>query len=83
MALTGAGGRRGCPEFNSTPNPKLIDPSVVKKILQIILAAMQALEHHNLLMVRALKTPAWLFSGGTPATKDTQPHILADLISLI
>lgn len=64
-------------------NPKLIDRTDVKKVLKIILAAMQALEHHNLLMIQALKTPAWLFSGGKATSKGTEPYRLSDLVDLI
>jgi hypothetical protein len=64
-------------------NPKLIDRTDVKKVLKIILAAMQALEQHKLLMVQALKTPAWLFPGGKASSKGTEPYRLSDLVDLI
>lgn len=64
-------------------NPKLIDRSDVRKVLQIILDAMQALERTSLLMPQALRTPAWLLPDGQPAHRGATPHLLADLIRLI
>ena len=64
-------------------NPKLIDRSDVKKVLQIILDAMQALERAGLLMPQALRTPAWLLPAGQPTHRGTTAHTLADLIALI
>lgn len=64
-------------------NPKLIDRSDVKKVLQIILDAMQALTREQLLMAPALHTKAWLLPSGRPRHQGTVAHTLADLIALI
>jgi hypothetical protein len=64
-------------------NPKLIDRTDVKKVLQIILAAMQALEREQLLMPQALKTPAWLYPGGKEVSKGTEAFRLSDLVDMI
>lgn len=64
-------------------NPKLIDRTDVKKVLQIILEAMQALEREQLLMPQALKTPAWLYPGGKVVSKGTEAFRLSDLVDMI
>lgn len=63
--------------------PKLIDRYDVKKVLQIILDAMQALERASLLMPQALRTTAWLLPAGQAVHRGAVAHSLEDLIKLI